>query len=154
MEILLEQPGSTPLLQADCWVFCACIPNVQHWSLQARLCLGQFVYEESGLLDRTHLRWFTPATMTSLFEDNGFQIRSVAPRIFRHPAEAVVLEQIRQFAERLGGAPAQAEKDARPPPACDQSGAGLRSSTEEQLPEPAQNAGVALDRGRALLRVQ
>ena len=141
VEILLEQSGNTPLLQADCWVFgdslehlrdpwqvirkvhdllpaggciCACIPNAQHWSLQARLCLGQFVYEESGLLDRTHLRWFTPTTMTSLFEDNGFQIRSVTPRIFPHPAEAMALEQIRHFAERLGGDPAQAEKDARP----------------------------------------
>ena len=35
----------------------ACIPNVQHWSVQARLSCGQFRYEESGLMDKTHLRW-------------------------------------------------------------------------------------------------
>ena len=93
---------------------CACIPNAQHWSVQARLCLGQFIYEESGLLDRTHLRWFTPSTMVALFEENGFRIISSQPRIFPHPAEPVVLEQIRAFASRLGGDPEQAVRDARP----------------------------------------
>jgi len=41
---------------------CACIPNAQHWSLQARLSIGDWTYEDSGLLDRTHLRWFTRKT--------------------------------------------------------------------------------------------
>ncbi len=93
---------------------CACIPNARHWSLQARLCLGQFVCEESGLLDRTHLRWFTPATMETLFAGSGLRIVHRQPRIFPHPAEALVLEQIRAFAERLGGDPGQAVRDARP----------------------------------------
>jgi SAM-dependent methyltransferase len=141
VESLLDEPGVAELLQADCWIFgdslehlrdpwlvirkvherlpiggsvCACIPNAQHWSLQARLCLGQFTYEESGLLDRTHLRWFTPTTMRSLFEENGFRVRSVTPRIFPHPAEASCLEQISQFAKRLGGDPLTAVSDARP----------------------------------------
>ena len=34
----------------------ACIPNAQHWSLQAKLSIGDFRYEISGLLDKTHLR--------------------------------------------------------------------------------------------------
>ncbi|MFM7647125.1 MAG: methyltransferase domain-containing protein [Cyanobium sp.] len=128
-------------MQADCWIFgdslehlrdpwqvlrrvhgllppggsvCACIPNAQHWSVQARLCLGQFVYEESGLLDRTHLRWFTPSTMLSLFEDCGFRVLSSRPRIFPHPAEAGVLAQIRRFAAALGADPERAMRDARP----------------------------------------
>lgn len=141
VEQLLEDPAMAELFQADCWIFgdslehlrdpwrvlrqvhgllpeggsvCACIPNAQHWSLQARLCLGQFVYEESGLLDRTHLRWFTPTTMAALFQDNGFRLVHTQPRIFPHPAEAMVLEQIRTFAQRLGGDPEQAVQDARP----------------------------------------
>ena len=141
VEILLEQPGNTPLLKADCWIFgdslehlrdpwqvlrrvhtllppggsvCTCIPNAQHWSVQARLCLGQFVYKESGLLDRTHLRWFTPTTMLSLFADCGFRVLNCQPRIFPHPAEAAVLEQIRQFATALGADPERAMRDARP----------------------------------------
>lgn len=141
VEQLIDDPALEPLLQAQCWIFgdslehlrdpwtllrkvhsllpergvvCACIPNAQHWSLQARLCLGQFIYENSGLLDRTHLRWFTPSTMTSLFEDSGFRIVSCTPRIFPHPAEAMVLEHIRAFSTRLGGDPEQAVRDARP----------------------------------------
>ncbi len=141
VEQLLEDPQQAERLRADCWIFgdslehlrdpwrvlrrvhgllspggtvCACIPNAQHWSLQARLCLGQFVYEESGLLDRTHLRWFTPSTMVTLFEDAGFRILSSQPRIFPHPAEQPVLEQIRAFASRLGGDPDQAVRDALP----------------------------------------
>ena len=37
----------------------ACIPNAQHWSMQVKLSIGDFRYQDSGLLDRTHLRWFT-----------------------------------------------------------------------------------------------
>lgn len=141
VEALLQDPELREPLRADCWIFgdslehlrdpwevlrrvhgllpaagsvCACIPNAQHWSLQARLCLGQFDYEDSGLLDRTHLRWFTPQTMASLFEGCGFRIRHCQPRIFPHPAEAEVLEQIRAFAAHLGGDPERAVRDARP----------------------------------------
>ena len=31
----------------------ACIPNAQHWSVQARLNAGSFRYEDAGLMDRT-----------------------------------------------------------------------------------------------------
>lgn len=141
VEQLIDDPALAPLLQAQCWVFgdslehlrnpwhvlrkvhsllpeggvvCACIPNAQHWSLQARLCLGQFIYEDSGLLDRTHLRWFTPSTMASLFEDNGFRIRSCQPLSFPHQAESLVLEHIKALATSLGGDPEQAVRDASP----------------------------------------
>jgi hypothetical protein len=34
----------------------ACIPNAQHWSMQASLSVGVFVYQDMGLFDRTHIR--------------------------------------------------------------------------------------------------
>jgi hypothetical protein len=43
-------------------MICAYIPSAQYWSLQARLSIGDWTYEDSGLLDRTHLRWFTRKT--------------------------------------------------------------------------------------------
>jgi hypothetical protein len=52
----------------------ACIPNAQHWSVQARLNCGPFRYEERGLMDRTHIRWFTKTTITELFRSTGFEI--------------------------------------------------------------------------------
>ena len=69
-----------PLFPSDCWVFgdslehlrdpwallgrirshlpieahiVACIPNAQHWSVQARLNCGIFRYEDQGLLEPT-----------------------------------------------------------------------------------------------------
>jgi hypothetical protein len=91
---------------------CAWIPNAQHCSLQARLCLGQFVDEENGLLDRTHRHWFTPSTMEILLADSGLRIIHQQPRIFPHLAEALLWEHICAFAQQLGGDLDQAVGDA------------------------------------------
>jgi ubiquinone/menaquinone biosynthesis C-methylase UbiE len=63
----------------------ACIPNAQHWSVQARLCAGSFRYEDSGLMDRTHLRWFTRQTVFELFQSCGFKIEEGFPGFLRSP---------------------------------------------------------------------
>jgi SAM-dependent methyltransferase len=52
----------------------ACIPNVQHWSMFMRLLHGNWRYEEEGLLDRTHLRFFTLESISQLFEQAGLQV--------------------------------------------------------------------------------
>jgi 2-polyprenyl-3-methyl-5-hydroxy-6-metoxy-1,4-benzoquinol methylase len=54
----------------------ASIPNVQHKSVLFQLIRGQWKYEESGLLDRTHLRFFTRQTARKLIECGGFVIES------------------------------------------------------------------------------
>jgi SAM-dependent methyltransferase len=57
-----------------------CMPNVEHWSLTLKLLTGNFAYEESGILDRTHLRWFTPRTMADTLLQAGLELADVAPR--------------------------------------------------------------------------
>jgi 2-polyprenyl-3-methyl-5-hydroxy-6-metoxy-1,4-benzoquinol methylase len=57
-----------------------CMPNIEHWSFAARLLLGKFDYEDSGLFDRTHLRWFTPRTMARALTEAGLEIADAAPR--------------------------------------------------------------------------
>jgi SAM-dependent methyltransferase len=57
-----------------------CMANVEHWSFAARLLAGQFDYTESGLLDRAHLRWFTPRTMAKLLAGAGLHLSDVMPR--------------------------------------------------------------------------
>ena len=37
----------------------ACIPNVQHYSVIVNLLSGSWNYQDEGLLDRSHLRFFT-----------------------------------------------------------------------------------------------
>ena len=39
---------------------------------------GNFVYTERGILDRTHLRFFTRKSMTQLLESCGFEVTEVA----------------------------------------------------------------------------
>ena len=58
----------------------ACIPNAKHGSLQVRLSISDFRYEENGLLDKTHLRWFKRQTIIELFDQKGFSNRCwIAP---------------------------------------------------------------------------
>ena len=49
----------------------ACIPNVQHWSMILKLFRGKWEYEDEGLLDRTHLRFFTLEGIRQLFDRAG-----------------------------------------------------------------------------------
>jgi Methyltransferase domain len=90
----------------------ACIPNVQHWSMQARLSMGDFRYQASGLLDKTHLRWFTRQTMIEMFDQTGFEIAEGMPRIFDEPGRDAYLEVIAQMAKVSGADPQTARTDA------------------------------------------
>lgn len=92
----------------------ACIPNAQHWSLQARLSVGDLRYADSGLLDRTHLRWFTRQTIIELFAQAGFGIAEGFPRIFDEPQRDRFLPAIEQLARQAGADPKIAVEDALP----------------------------------------
>jgi SAM-dependent methyltransferase len=54
-------------------------PNVAQWHILRDLLHGRFDYTPSGVMDSTHLRWFTPATYRALFEQAGFEIVSLKP---------------------------------------------------------------------------
>lgn len=59
-----------------------CVPNVLHWSFVDRLLRGTWKYEPAGLLDETHLRWFSLETMRSDLEAAGLAPHDVSPRVF------------------------------------------------------------------------
>jgi len=48
------------------------LPNVAVWDNRLRLLFGRFNYTDSGVLDRTHLRFFTFRTAKQLVIDAGF----------------------------------------------------------------------------------
>lgn len=60
----------------------ACIPNVQHWSIILGLFRGSWTYQDEGLLDRTHLRFFTLDSIRDLFARAGLAITELQPRYF------------------------------------------------------------------------
>ena len=59
-----------------------CVPNVEHWSFAARLLHGNWQYEPSGLLDATHLRWFSLDSMRRMLLEVGLALCDVHPRVF------------------------------------------------------------------------
>jgi O-antigen biosynthesis protein len=59
----------------------ASIPNVQHWTVLANLMLGNWEYCDFGLMDNTHLRFFTRKSIKTLFNSSGFKLRHLAARI-------------------------------------------------------------------------
>ncbi len=50
------------------------LPNIAHWSIRLRLLFGRFDYEESGILDRTHLHFYTLRTAKGMLEEAGLTI--------------------------------------------------------------------------------
>ena len=58
------------------------IPNVSHLTVLVNVLQGQWEYEEAGLLDRTHVRFFTLQSIQRCLEKNGFQVRQVGRKVF------------------------------------------------------------------------
>ncbi len=52
----------------------AAIPNVANLKVRLSLLLGRWEYRELGILDKTHLRFFTQKTARRLFKDSGLAI--------------------------------------------------------------------------------
>ncbi len=52
----------------------ASIPNIQHISIVNSLLNGQWTYSKYGLLDATHIRFFTLSEITKMFSDSGYKM--------------------------------------------------------------------------------
>ncbi|HVS05240.1 MAG TPA: class I SAM-dependent methyltransferase [Candidatus Dormibacteraeota bacterium] len=50
------------------------IPNIGHFKVRLRLLLGKFDYEDWGIMDRTHLRFFTLKTAQEMLRQGGFTV--------------------------------------------------------------------------------
>lgn len=55
----------------------ACIPNLMHYSVMRELVKGNFTYTDMGLLDKTHIHFFTYNEIIRLFTNTGYQIESM-----------------------------------------------------------------------------
>ena len=61
------------------------LPNIAIWNVRFELLAGRFEYQDTGTLDRTHLRFFTKKTFQQFTIDAGLDIqaRRVTPGILR-----------------------------------------------------------------------
>jgi 2-polyprenyl-3-methyl-5-hydroxy-6-metoxy-1,4-benzoquinol methylase len=53
--------------------FLISLPNIAHYKIRLRLLAGRFDYEDAGILDRTHLRFFTRSTALAMIEARGLR---------------------------------------------------------------------------------
>jgi 2-polyprenyl-3-methyl-5-hydroxy-6-metoxy-1,4-benzoquinol methylase len=66
----------SPLIRSGGLVM-ASSPNISHYRVILRLLRGDWSLANSGVMDRTHLRWFTPESFKQMFEAAGFRIISL-----------------------------------------------------------------------------
>jgi O-antigen biosynthesis protein len=71
---ILEEAQS--ILNPDGYVI-ASIPNIAHGAVRLALLRGEFQYSKLGILDNTHLRFFTRKTVQDLFEYSGYLIDEI-----------------------------------------------------------------------------
>lgn len=57
----------------------ASVPNIRNLATLSELAGGRFEYEPNGVLDITHVRFFTRASLQELFEQTGYEVRRMEP---------------------------------------------------------------------------
>jgi 2-polyprenyl-3-methyl-5-hydroxy-6-metoxy-1,4-benzoquinol methylase len=62
-------------------------PNVAHWRVRFQLARGDWNYTDYGILDRTHLRFFTSSSAVALLTDAGFRIDAMITPDFAGPTQ-------------------------------------------------------------------
>lgn len=55
------------------------LPNVAHYSVIAMLFRGEWKMASAGIMDRTHMRWFTRKSAMKMFTDVGLSVEEVRP---------------------------------------------------------------------------
>ncbi len=91
-----------------------CVPNVEHWSFAARLLQGTWDYDPAGLMDRSHLRWFSLVGMRRSLLDVGLTLCDVHPRVFDPDQAAQFVAAVKPALEALGVDPAGYQARATP----------------------------------------
>jgi len=50
------------------------IPNISNWKIRLQLLFGRFEYQEYGILDNGHIRFFNEKSAKKIVDDAGFEI--------------------------------------------------------------------------------
>jgi 2-polyprenyl-3-methyl-5-hydroxy-6-metoxy-1,4-benzoquinol methylase len=88
------------LATADAQIVC-CLPNMAHLSVIERLVAGDISYDSMGLLDQTHVRFYSPASAFKTFLDAGW-LPSMPDQYRVEPPQTHFAAKIVEAAELLG----------------------------------------------------
>jgi 2-polyprenyl-3-methyl-5-hydroxy-6-metoxy-1,4-benzoquinol methylase len=75
------------------------VPNVANWAVRLGLLVGRFEYRDRGILDRTHLRFYTRRSLAHMLEDAGFRVDRISGAI---PVPLVRGERVARAVHRIG----------------------------------------------------
>lgn len=68
------------------------LPNIASWQMRKALFFkGKFQYQDSGLLDKTHLRFYTYYSIQELVKSIGFKIKTIYPTEIQYPFSEFIL---------------------------------------------------------------
>lgn len=74
------------------------IPNMRHLLLLVNLLIGKdWPYADVGLMDRTHLRWFTEKSLPKVLAKHGYEIETIErmqPTFFTNNAIKIALANL------------------------------------------------------------
>lgn len=73
----------------------ASIPNVRHYRVIKKLLRGKWDYEERGVLDSAHLRFFTLKTVKKMFSDSGYRIDNLIYKISASKSKKLINKILR-----------------------------------------------------------
>ena len=80
LDVLEHLPRPEPILEAcrallpPGGVAIITVPNVANLWIRLSLLLGRFEYTDRGILDRTHVRFYTRKAARRMLEENGFEV--------------------------------------------------------------------------------
>ena len=102
----LKDPGlalskALKLLKQNGQIFVS-TPNIAHISTRLELMSGNFTYEPMGILDNTHLKYFTLGSFTSIANNAGYKISSVDYAVNDYPRKI-----IKTWLEKVGLTPTE-----------------------------------------------
>jgi 2-polyprenyl-3-methyl-5-hydroxy-6-metoxy-1,4-benzoquinol methylase len=82
-----------PFLKRDGSIFIT-VPNVRHWSVINGVVLkDEWEYQDWGILDYTHLRFFTKKSLISLCNKSSAKVRSIR-RVIQNPSKSYFFSKL------------------------------------------------------------
>lgn len=113
IEHLLDQESFLNFLHRvstpDATLVC-CVPNMGHLSVIEQMLAGDLRYSDSGLLDRTHLRFMTPSSTIKLLLDSGW-LPHLEGTNYTQGGDSVYFEHFVQAAKLQGIARSTVERN-------------------------------------------
>lgn len=84
---------------SDAGALVVSVPNIANWAIRLSLLGGSFRYRDRGILDRTHLRFFTAKTLAEAVEEAGYRVEKLQAAV---PVPGVRQYRLARLTHRLG----------------------------------------------------